>query len=80
MSRRRAQPERPIGNRQDRPVDFAASTTACAECGAAVGVWCRFEISGVMHDGAHRARIDAAYATAATPSTRVEEQRIEEHW
>lgn len=51
------------------PVDHAVATEPCTKCGAAIGVPCKVEIFGVFHDGAHHARLDAAYPRKPTPTT-----------
>ncbi len=46
---------------ENRPVEHAVASEACTKCGAPVGVSCKVEVQGRLHDGAHRARLDAAY-------------------
>lgn len=43
------------------PVNHTIATEPCTKCGAAIGVPCEVEIRGHLHDGAHRAWLDAAY-------------------
>lgn len=54
----KAKTDRPI---EDRPVDLAIETEACGQCGAVVGVPCKVDFNGRLHDGAHRDRLEAVY-------------------